>query len=312
MGKRAESITGISAMTMNTLRKQREREARAAKRAAANLGRHTPASSPDWVGRETSNHQQVGPATLSKTEKAQARAFQAALMDPKGQPTAQDVRNTLEKAARDIFELEELSRGDAEAKQEAAEARATLQRVWNICIASPRLLTTLLDLLDACEPDDVQEVGGAPMSAAIKAARAIIASAGPRHHRQRRRGWIVTTPTPTPITDVIFRKWPKSEGGGIFALFVSDPATNDPHECSSYEHTGQHGAASPDGCIARTNPATLAEYADLARELSSAPYHYNLNIVRRHTAKHLDARRAELARMDRCAAQHAAKAGGAT
>jgi hypothetical protein len=69
---------------------------------------------------------------------------------------------------------------------------------------------------------------------------------------------------PKYVTPVVFRKWPESEGGEVIALF--------PHEreldgsITSYQHTGQHGAASPD-LVYRTKAATKAQYADLKREL---------------------------------------------
>lgn len=103
--------------------------------------------------------------------------------------------------------------------------------------------------------------------------------------------------TKQPVTDVIFRVWPKSEGGDVLALFPGDPGTNSPYTCSCYQHIGQHGSADPQGCIADTKPAKVSEYAALKLELESEPYNYNLRVVKRHTQKHLEARRAELNRM---------------
>ena len=72
-------------------------------------------------------------------------------------------------------------------------------------------------------------------------------------------------------TKVIFRKFPARHGGEVLALFPELPGTNDPHTCLSYQHTGQHGAASAD--IGRTLPlATPEEYAPLKRELESIGY----------------------------------------
>jgi hypothetical protein len=95
-------------------------------------------------------------------------------------------------------------------------------------------------------------------------------------------------------TKVIFRVFKKEND--VLALFPEIPGTNDPHTCSSYQHIGQHGAADPNGCIQSTRPARPDEYADLKRELESAPYDYDLQVVHRHTQQHLAARRAELSR----------------
>jgi hypothetical protein len=90
-------------------------------------------------------------------------------------------------------------------------------------------------------------------------------------------------------TPVIFRKWPKSKGGGIIALFPYNPG-NSEYNCDSYEHVGGHGTASLDP-IHRTKPAKPEEYADLKKELESAPYFYNLKVIERVPADALDIRR---------------------
>lgn len=97
-----------------------------------------------------------------------------------------------------------------------------------------------------------------------------------------------------PVTDVIFRKYPKSEGGDILALFPGDPGTNDPYTCSCYQHVGQHGSANPRICVARTHPASAAEYADLKAELEREPYRYNLRVIKRQSAKHLESRKRQI------------------
>jgi hypothetical protein len=81
-----------------------------------------------------------------------------------------------------------------------------------------------------------------------------------------------------PVTPVVFRKWPKSEGGGIIALFPDEEERNG--MIGSYEHNGQHGAASR-GLVHRTKAAKPEEYAPLKRELEGAPYHYNLRVLAR-------------------------------
>ena len=84
-------------------------------------------------------------------------------------------------------------------------------------------------------------------------------------------------------TVVIFRKWyRKQDGTGIIALFPGISERRDGSMVSSYEHTGQHGAADLAGVISRTRPAAPAEYAALQRELESAPYFYRL-IIRKRT-----------------------------
>jgi hypothetical protein len=79
-------------------------------------------------------------------------------------------------------------------------------------------------------------------------------------------------------TIVIFRKWPKSQGGEVIALFPCEAATRDGGMCQSYERVGQHGAADPHGVVDRTKPATPEEYAELKAELERAPYGYALEV----------------------------------
>lgn len=91
---------------------------------------------------------------------------------------------------------------------------------------------------------------------------------------------------------VIFRKWPKREGGTVIALFPAIAATvGNPYNCQSYEHVGQHGAASVN-LTQRTKPATPAEYKDLAKELRQRGY--RLRIVKRFTQADLAARKEQL------------------
>ena len=80
-----------------------------------------------------------------------------------------------------------------------------------------------------------------------------------------------------PLTRVVFRKWPDSEGGEVIALFPDEEADYSGH-ISSYQHTGQHAAASRD-ITYRTKAATPAEYAGLKRELESIGY--RLKVARR-------------------------------
>jgi hypothetical protein len=87
-------------------------------------------------------------------------------------------------------------------------------------------------------------------------------------------------------TDVVFRVFP---AGDVIAIFPSDPGTSDPFTCSSYQHVGQHGSCNPAYLMRYTVPD---QYADLKRELESAPYHYRLRVRRRIGGHYLALRRA--------------------
>ena len=87
----------------------------------------------------------------------------------------------------------------------------------------------------------------------------------------------------TEQTQVIFRKWPN---GDVIALFPAIVG-NSWDTCLSYEHIGQHGSASV--CIPNLRPAIEQEYRELKQELESIGY--RLQVVRRFTSKHEQARR---------------------
>lgn len=70
-------------------------------------------------------------------------------------------------------------------------------------------------------------------------------------------------------TLVVFRRW---KNGDVIALFPYLPGAPDATTCQSYEHIGQHGAATPHLVIAATRPAKESEYADLKKELHSIGY----------------------------------------
>lgn len=79
----------------------------------------------------------------------------------------------------------------------------------------------------------------------------------------------------TEVTRVVFRMWIGTRN--CFALF---PDMNEGNGlCGSYEHVGQHGGASYQGCMARSRPAKPAEYDPLRRELEERGY--ALKIARR-------------------------------
>mgnify|MGYP001599051550 CR=1 FL=1 len=86
------------------------------------------------------------------------------------------------------------------------------------------------------------------------------------------------------LTAVVFRVWNQWAGNRSLYVFALFPEIDEGGGlCSSYEHVGQHGAADYQGCIARTTPATPAEYADLRAELEGLGY--NLRIMKRRVRK---------------------------
>lgn len=87
----------------------------------------------------------------------------------------------------------------------------------------------------------------------------------------------------TPVK-VIFKRFPE---GDIIALFPTLPGDNDPRAtCLSYQHVGQHGAASMS--LFTLPAATPAEYRPLAQELRRIGY--RLHITDRPTRADLKAR----------------------
>lgn len=105
---------------------------------------------------------------------------------------------------------------------------------------------------------------------------------------------VTVQPDESP-TLVIFRRFPTSQGGEIIALFPELPGTNSPATCSSYMHTGQHGAATSD-LVRSTRPASPEEFAALKCELESlTPTPYTLKTVKRFTRAHYETRKAALA-----------------
>jgi hypothetical protein len=75
---------------------------------------------------------------------------------------------------------------------------------------------------------------------------------------------------------VVFRVWPKKEGGGVIALF--------PTLGESYEHMGGHGSYDP-GIVNRTKAAKPEEYASLRRELEGGPYNYKAAGAQAHQSQ---------------------------
>ena len=91
------------------------------------------------------------------------------------------------------------------------------------------------------------------------------------------------------MTDVIFRKF---KDGDVIALFPGLPGDNSPNTCSSYQHIGQHGAASVD-LVGDTKLATPEEYAPLQAELVRIGY-ADLRVIKRIRYDHYQARKAQL------------------
>jgi len=101
--------------------------------------------------------------------------------------------------------------------------------------------------------------------------------------RNRRQGKIGrgATAADQPVK-VIFRIWPKKQGGDVIALFPGLAGTNEIATCSSYQTVGQHGAADLHGLCSSLRLATAAEYASLKAELERIGY--NLKVATRATA----------------------------
>jgi hypothetical protein len=101
----------------------------------------------------------------------------------------------------------------------------------------------------------------------VSRAAAVRAAEQANYHREGMPRRVVN---PEPVTPVIFRKFPESEGGEVIALFPYDKE-GDYGQMGSYMHTGQHGAASH-MLVYRTKPAKPAEYASLKAELEGIGY----------------------------------------
>lgn len=76
--------------------------------------------------------------------------------------------------------------------------------------------------------------------------------------------------------DVVFRTY---SDGSVIALFPSEAWGNG--LISSFMHIGQHGGANYDGVLSATRASTPDELAPVKRELESAPYEYELNVLLR-------------------------------
>jgi len=87
----------------------------------------------------------------------------------------------------------------------------------------------------------------------------------------------------TEFTPVIFRT---DKDGEVTAVFPTQPGGRiGDGTFLCYAHVGQHGGCSL-GWYQTTRPAKASEYADLKRELESAPYGYRLKVAQRMTKEH--------------------------
>ncbi len=93
---------------------------------------------------------------------------------------------------------------------------------------------------------------------------------------------------------VIFRR---DRTGECFALFPELPGDDWGFHCTAYQRVGQHCAADYHGCIANSDPASRAEYADLFNELERRGYDLT---VRRRATPDMHERRRRLAAERRC------------
>lgn len=86
----------------------------------------------------------------------------------------------------------------------------------------------------------------------------------------------------TEVTPVLFRvhRAPRTHGADVTAVFPCEPATYSGYAMTCYAHVGQHGSCDL-GWYNQTRPAKPEEYANLKRELESAPYGYRLKVYRR-------------------------------
>lgn len=108
-----------------------------------------------------------------------------------------------------------------------------------------------------------------------------------------------------PVTPIVFRVLE----GEVIALFPFEPASmiDDGWTCTSYMHVGQHGAADP-RLVQRTRLATAREYASLLAELTSEPYNYRVQALRRFPRNAYNVRRAKIRRI--CAKSKEQQNGG--
>lgn len=99
-------------------------------------------------------------------------------------------------------------------------------------------------------------------------------------------------------TPVLFRvhRSPKKYGNEVTAVFPCEPSDYSGYTMTCYAHVGQHGSCDFDWYY-KTRAAKPEEYADLKRELESAPYGYRLKVYKRMAGHLRDKYRAVLGQM---------------
>lgn len=95
------------------------------------------------------------------------------------------------------------------------------------------------------------------------------------------------------VTPVIFR----TDGEEVIAIFPCEPGDRYGYKMLCYAKMGQHSTCSVEWARSRKHrSATPDEYAELRRELESAPYNYRLKVYRRMRGWMENARRANARR----------------
>lgn len=104
----------------------------------------------------------------------------------------------------------------------------------------------------------------------------------------------------TDETPIVFRKSRRKEPEGraaeVTAVFPCEPADYQGQLMTCYAHIGQHGGCDL-GWYNQTRAAKPEEYADLKRELESAPYGYRLKVYSRIQPWMREKLRAEVSRL---------------
>ncbi len=98
------------------------------------------------------------------------------------------------------------------------------------------------------------------------------------------------------VKDSVTGKWEWWQDG-VIALFPAEAFGQSGDTCSCYVHVGQHGEADPLLVMRKSRQATPEEYADLKRELESAPYGYRLRVYQRLKHSFAKSRRSQLRRI---------------
>ena len=96
----------------------------------------------------------------------------------------------------------------------------------------------------------------------------------------------VTAKATGPVIDPVMFRRDRDADGEVFALLVGRRAGYDRYGSTVFEifTSAGHTEGTYSLEIARSRPATPAEYASLERAMTRAPYNYNLRIVRRRPA----------------------------